>query len=126
MDGRSFTVPPSVRSSMMGIDRYVSSDFVAGRGVENGKIGNLYGVDIYVSSNCPVMETAAQNGAASGGDIRAAILMHKETIALAEQMNVRSQTQYKQEWLGTLYTADTLYGTKVVRPESGFVLAVNT
>jgi hypothetical protein len=126
MDGRSFTVPPSVRSSMMVIDSYVSSDFVAGRGVENGKIGNLYGVDIYVSSNCPVMETAAQNGAASGGDIRAAILMHKETIALAEQMNVRSQTQYKQEWLGTLYTADTLYGTKVVRPESGFVLAVNT
>ena len=124
MDGRSFTVPPSVRSSMMGIDRYVSSDFVAGRGVENGKIGNLYGVDIYVSSNCPIMETAAQN--AAGGDVRAAVLMHKETIALAEQMSVRSQTQYKQEWLGTLYTADTLYGTKVVRPESGFVLAVNT
>jgi hypothetical protein len=40
-------------------------------------------------------------------------------------MGVRSQTQYKQEFLGTLYTADMLYGTKVVRPEAGFVLAVN-
>jgi len=27
--------------------------------------------------------------------------------------------------LATLYTADTLFGTKVVRPEAGFVLAVN-
>jgi hypothetical protein len=126
MDGRSLTIPPSVRETILGIDRYVSSDFVAGRGVENGKIGNLYGIDVYVSSNVPVMETASQNAATAGGDIRAAILMHKECMVLAEQMNVRSQTQYKQEWLGTLYTADTLYGTKVVRPEAGFVLAVNT
>ena len=126
MDGRSLTIPPSVRETILGIDRYVSSDFVAGRGVENGKIGNLYGIDVYVSSNVPVMETAAQNAATAGGDIRAAILMHKECMVLAEQMNVRSQTQYKQEWLGTLYTADTLYGTKVVRAEAGFVLAVNT
>jgi N4-gp56 family major capsid protein len=126
MDGRSLTIPPSVRETILGIDRYVSSDFVAGRGVENGKIGNLYGIDVYVSSNVPVMETASQNAATAGGDIRAAILMHKECMVLAEQMNVRSQTQYKQEWLGTLYTADTLYGTKVVRGEAGFVLAVNT
>jgi len=27
--------------------------------------------------------------------------------------------------LGTLYTADRLYGTQVIRPETGFVLAVN-
>ena len=126
MDGRSLTIPPSVRETILGIDRYVSSDFVAGRGVENGKIGNLYGIDVYVSSNVPVMETASENAATAGGDIRAAILMHKECMVLAEQMNVRSQTQYKQEWLGTLYTADTLYGTKVVRAEAGFVLAVNT
>jgi N4-gp56 family major capsid protein len=52
MDGRVIVVPPAVRKSIMGIDRYVSSDFVGGRGVESGLIGNLYGVDVYVSSNC--------------------------------------------------------------------------
>lgn len=123
MDNRSFVIPPSLRNAIMGIDRYVSTDFVDGRSVVNGKLGNLYGVDIFVTSNCPVLETAAEN--AAGGAVRGAQLIHKDASVLAEQMGVRSQTQYKQEFLGTLYTADMLYGTKVVRPEAGFVLAVN-
>ena len=123
MDGRFFVIPPALRNAIMGIDRYVSSDFVDGRGVVNGKIGNLYGVDIYVTSNCPTLETAAENSA--GDAIRGAILGHKDTMVMAEQQGVRSQTQYKQEFLGTLYTADRLYGTQVLRPETGFLLAVN-
>jgi N4-gp56 family major capsid protein len=123
MDDRSFVVPPSLRNAIMGIDRYMSSDFVDGRGVKNGQIGNLYGIDVYVSSNCPIIETAANNSA--GGDVKAAMLLHKDALVLAEQQGIRSQTQYKQEFLGTLYTADTLYGTKVLRPEAGLVLAVN-
>ena len=123
MDNRAFVIPPSLRNAIMGIDRYVSSDFVGGATVQNGKIGNLYGIDVYVSSNCPIIEFAANNSA--GGDIKAAMLIHQDTLILAEQVSVRSQTQYKQEFLGTLYTADTLYGVKAYRPDSGFVLAVN-
>jgi N4-gp56 family major capsid protein len=114
MDGRFFVIPPSLRNAIMGVDRYMSSDFVDGRGVVNGKIGNLYGIDVYVTSNCPTPEAG----------VRAAILGHKDTMVMAEQVGVRSQTQYKQEFLGTLYTADRLYGTQVLRPETGFVLAV--
>ena len=125
MDGRFFAVPPSLRAAIMGIDRYNSSDFVDGRGVQNGQIGTLYGIDIYVTSNSPIIETDAQNTASSGGDIKAAILAHRDTMVLAEQVGVRSQVQYKQEYLSTLYTADTLFGTKTLRPETGFVLAVN-
>jgi len=123
MDNRCFVVPPSLRNAIMGIDRYQSSDFVDGKGVQNGQIGTLYGIDVFVSTNCPIIETAAQNSA--GGQIRSAQLLHKDTYVLAEQQGVRSQTQYKQEFLGTLYTADTLYGTKVLRPDAGFSLAVN-
>jgi N4-gp56 family major capsid protein len=123
MDGRFFAIPPSLRNAIMGIDRYVSSDFVGGAAVNNGKIGNLYGIDVYVTSNCPLIEAAADNSA--GGDVRGAILGHRDTMVMAEQQGIRSQTQYKQEHLGTLYTADRLYGTKVLRPETGYVLAVN-
>jgi len=123
MDGRFLVIPPSARRDILGIDRYNSSDFVDGRGVNNGQIGTLYGVDIYVSSNVPVIETDADNTA--GGDVRGAILAHKDTMVLAEQMNVRTQTQYKQEYLADLMTADTLYGVKELRPETGFVLALN-
>ena len=123
MDGRKFAIPPSLRNAIMGVDRYNSSDFVDGRGVNNGQIGKLYGIDIYVSSNMPTIETAAENTA--GDAIKAALLFHTDTQVFAEQVGVRSQTQYKQEHLSTLYTADTLFGTNVVRPEAGFVLAVN-
>jgi len=115
MDGRSLVIPPVLRNAILGIDRYTSSDFVAGRAVNNGQIGNIYGVDVYVTSNCPSLESNAA---------RVAMLFHKDSMVLAEQKGVRSQTQYKQEFLGTLYTADRLYGTKVVRPETGFAVVV--
>ena len=123
MDGRVLVIPPASRKSIMGIERYVSSDFVGGRGVESRLIGILYGVDVYVSSNCPVVETGAENGASSL-DTRGCLFFHKDALVMAEQMAVRSQTQYKQEYLSTLYTADTLYGVETYRPEAGFILAV--
>ena len=114
MDDRCFVIPPSLRNAIMGIDRYQSSDFVDGRGVQNGQIGTLYGIDVFVSTNCATPESG----------VRIAQLLHKDTYVMAEQQGVRSQTQYKQEFLGTLYTADTLYGVKTLRPDAGFVLAV--
>lgn len=124
MSQRVLVVPPSAVNTIRGIDRYMSSDFVDGRGVQNGKIGTLYGVDVYVSTNCPVLETAAEN--AAGGEVKAAVLMHKDALVFAEQMGVRSQTQYKQEYLATLFTSDTLYGTETLRSEAGIIIALPT
>ena len=123
MDGRSFIVPPSVRNTIMGIDRYVSSDFVNNGKVTGGQIGELYGIDIYVSTNCPVVETAGNNSASSI-DSLGALLLHRDALTFAEQVGVRSQTQYKQEFLANLFTSDTLYGTAVLRPEAGLTLVV--
>jgi len=121
MDGRFLVIPPSARRDILGIERYQSSDFVNTGGVNNGQIGSLYGVDIYVTSNVPTIEAeeASTNVATKG-----AIFAHRDTMVLAEQMGVRTQTQYKQEYLADLMTADTLYGVQVLRPETGFVLAL--
>lgn len=114
MDGRVFVIPPVLRNVMMGTDRFVSSDYSDQQAVKSGRIGSLYGIDIYVSTNCPT-QTA-------GG--RVAFFFHKDCILHVEQMGVRTQTQYKQEYLSTLFTADTLYGLQVYRPESGIALVV--
>jgi len=116
MDGRKLVIPPSARNHIMGIDRYVSSDFVNGRGVVNGKIGELYGVDIFVSTN---------RGADAVTGLKPCLLFHTDALVIAEQMAVRTQTQYKQEFLADLMTADTLYGEDVYREDSGVVLFVN-
>jgi N4-gp56 family major capsid protein len=123
MTDRAFIIPPALRSAIMGTERYVSADFREGATVQSGLIGSVYGIDIYVSSNCPLIEDATSNGTGTA-DVRGAYLIHKDALVLAEQMSVRSQTQYKQEYLSTLYTADTLYGVQAHRPEAGFILCV--
>ena len=112
MDNRKLVIPPAARNHIMGIDRYVSSDFVNGRGVVNGKIGELYGVDVYVSTNL----------AANASGEKPCLLFHTDALVIAEQMAVRTQTQYKQEYLADLMTADTLYGEDVYREDSGVVM----
>jgi N4-gp56 family major capsid protein len=114
MDNRKLVIPPAARNHIMGIDRYVSSDFVNGRGVVNGKIGELYGVDVFVSTNL----TANDDGE------KPCLLFHTDALVIAEQMSVRTQTQYKQEYLADLMTADTLYGEDCYRPENGVVIWV--
>jgi hypothetical protein len=109
MDQRKLVIPPSARNQIMGIDRYVSSDFVNGRGVVNGKIGELYGVDIYTSTNLT----------ANAAGEKPCLLFHTDALVLAEQMSIRTQTQYKAEYLADLMVADMLYGFDTYRPECG-------
>jgi N4-gp56 family major capsid protein len=127
MDGRFFIIPPSSRNTLMGLARYTEQAFVGdGSAIRNGEIGNLYGIPVFVTSN-------ADFGAGNTGADRICLMGHKESMVLVEQMGVRSQTQYKQEYLGTLFTSDMLYGVKAMRTaatvgaatsSSAFALAV--
>jgi N4-gp56 family major capsid protein len=118
MDGRVLVLPPVARNVMMGLDRFTEQAFVGevggGNTIRNGEIGNVYGVKVYVSTNC---ETAT-------GAARIGIMFHKDAFVLAEQLGVRSQTQYKQEYLGTLFTSDMLYGVKELRDEAAVAIAM--
>lgn len=118
MDGRVLVIPPVARNTLMGLARFTEQSFTgenAGANtIRNGQIGDVYGVKVYVSTNC---ETAT-------GAARIALMFHKDAFVLAEQMGVRSQTQYKQEYLATLYTADMLYGVKELRDEAAVAIAL--
>jgi len=118
MDGRVLVIPPVARNVMMGLARFTEQAFVGetgnGNTIRNGEIGNVYGVKVYVSTNC---ETAT-------GDARIGMMFHKDAFVLAEQMGVRSQTQYKQEYLGTLFTSDMLYGVAELRDNAAVAIAM--
>jgi len=118
MDNRVMVVPPICANDMLGINRFTEQQFIgSGDAIRTGKIGQIYGVDVYISSNCP---SAAGN---SGAD-RVGTLMHKDALVLAEQVGVRSQTQYKQEYLGDLFTSDTIYGVAELRDDAGVAFVV--
>ena len=119
MDGRVLVVPPSARNTLMGLARFTEQAFTGetggGNTIRNGQIGDVYGVKVYVTTNA---DTATTNTS------RIAMMFHKDAFVLAEQMGVRSQTQYKQEYLGTLFTSDMLYGVKELRDEAAIAIAV--
>jgi N4-gp56 family major capsid protein len=127
MDGRFFIVPPASRNTLMGLARFTEQAFVGEQGgsntIRNGEIGDVYGVKVYVSTNCDTANDA-EDGSGTAQAARIALMGHKDAYVLVEQQGIRSQTQYKQEYLGTLFTADTLYGVAELRDYSSVALAV--
>lgn len=153
-DGRSLVIPPSYKKVMLGIARFTEQAFRGdGTMLKTGVVGDVYGIPVVVSTNCPWVHvnsvtgtqtgnflstiptgtTAATNGNADNYNYavdwttstptdtkyRVGCLVHKSSLALVEQMGIRSQTQYKQEYLGDLFTADTIYGVGELRDTSG-------
>lgn len=122
-DQLAMVIPPSQKNVLAGIPRF--SEYL-NTGVEatvrNGKLlggaadawGELYGVKVYVTTQCPTV-LAADNVTA----YRVGLLMHRDAIALAQQVAPRVQAQYKQEYLGTLVTVDTVYGVAAFRTDFG-------
>jgi len=116
MSGRFMVIPPVAANDMLGINRFTEQQYIGdGDAIKTGKIGSIYGMDVYVSSNCPSIESDAA---------RVGLMMHKDALALVEQQSVRSQTQYKQEYLGDLFTSDTIYGVGELRNTSGIAFVV--
>lgn len=120
---RVLIIPPVERNTLMGISRFTEEAFVGeagpGNTIRNGMIGDLYGIQVYVTSNAPT-ETAADTST----QYRVGCLLHKDAIAHVEQMAVRSQTQYKQEFLADLFTADCIYGVGELRNDAGIAFVV--
>ena len=119
MDNRSLILPPIAANDLLGINRFTEQQYIGnGDAIRTGKIGMIYGVDVYISSNVPTTSTA--NTATD----RVGCLLHKDALVLAEQVGVRSQTQYKQEYLGDLFTSDTIYGVAELRNDAGVAFVV--
>lgn len=120
---RAWVVPPVEKENLMGVARFTEQAFTGEAGssnsIRNGLVGDLYGIPVYVSTNCATV--LADD---SSTEYRACLLFQKEAVVHAEQLAPRTQTQYKQEFLADLFTADILYGNGTMRPEAGLALIV--
>lgn len=154
---RVIILPPVEKKNLLGIPRYTEQAFVGnGAPIGTGMVGNVYGMDIFVTTNCPFIHCNSVTNSASvtfsstaptGGAFadeygltvdwstssptdtkyRAGVMLHKSALVLIEQMNVRTQVQYKQEFLADLITADTIYGVGRLRDgttESGVTVGL--
>lgn len=120
---RCLIIPPVEKKNLLGLSRFTEQAFVGDMGyssaIRTGHIGTIYNVDIYVSTACP---TITDSGATNS--FRVGMLLHKGAFALAEQMTIRSQAAYMQEYLSWLYTADCVYGVGELRNDAGVAFVV--
>ena len=120
---RYLIIPPVEKNTLLGLARFTEQAFTgemgSGNSIRNGKIGDIYGIEVFVSTNCP---TVAADDTTT--NYRVGMMLHKSALVHAEQMGVRSQTQYKQEYLGDLFTTDTIYGTGELRDDAGIAFFV--
>lgn len=119
---RVLVIPPVEKRRLLGVSRFTEQAFVGESGssnsVRNGFVGDLYGVSVYVSTNIATVESL------NSVPYRPCLFFQKQSICLAEQLGVRTQAQYKQEALGTLVTADRLYGVKSLRSAGALAIMV--
>ena len=154
MDGRVIIIPPTARNTLLGLSRFTEQAFRGdGNALKTGMIGDIYGMEVYISTNCPWIHVNSVTGTQSvtfsstaptgtayadafaltvdwdtttptDTKYRAGMMLHKDALVFAEQMGVRTQTQYKQEYLGDLFTADTIYGVGELRDTAGVAFVV--
>jgi N4-gp56 family major capsid protein len=119
---RYLVIPPVEKRRLLGLSRFTEQAFTGemgkGSSIRNGLVGDMYGVEVFVSSNIATVESL------NSIPYRMCLFFHKSAIVLAEQVGVRVQSQYKQEALGTLVTADRLYGVQTVRSEACRAISV--
>ena len=90
---------------------FVRADAVNGSGQElkTGAVGLIYGMDVFYSNAISI---------ATDNDKSVGAVYVPSACAFASQQDVRVQSQYDIEFLGTKVTADIIYGMKLL-DESG-------
>ncbi len=116
-DAAWFLHPKTIWSDIMSLDKFVRIDAAGGKGpVNGGAIGYLYGQPVYSTTNLTTINAAADySGALAIPDA-----IHWAAASLpGASGSVRVQSNYMPDYLGTLTTADILYGVIENRDASG-------
>lgn len=117
-NNRVLIVSPSCMTKLISESRFTEHDKIgSGKAITTGRIGQIYGMDVYMSNKVAENIKDGINNLQKANS-QFAYLVQKESTILATQQSIRTQTQYKQEYLADLFTADCIFGVKVIRPES--------
>ena len=79
----------------------VPTGFAEGSVMQTGNVGMLFGIPVFTSSLIP---TTSSDG------IEVGYLVHTSAIAVAVQQDIRVQSEYSVDYLGTKVVADIIYG----------------
>jgi N4-gp56 family major capsid protein len=85
---------------------------VANQAMMDGYVGNLFGMQVFESSNAPLITSGA------AGDYAGAIF-HRDALGFGLMRDIQIETQRRASYLGTDLVASAIYGTGVVYEQYG-------
>lgn len=100
---------PAEKKDKFTLDRWTSKDFRDSSPVETGKLGNVYGVDWYMTTN---LYKASANQADN-------VIMNGDAIGLVVQQEPRPQTFYDLKYFTWQVAIDIVYGVAELRDTFG-------
>lgn len=111
MDGRFFAMAPATKNSMLGIDRYVSSDFASNGGgnIVRGEFGNIYGLRTWMSTNVEGTNAAGHDNA----------IYQRDAIALGMRREPRVRTFDDIDNLSRKVAVSAIWGVIETRDDHG-------
>lgn len=111
MDGRFYAMSPANKNSMLGIDRYASSDFNRGGGanIVRGEFGEIYGLRTWVSTNVEGTNAAGHDNG----------IYQRDAIALGMRMSPRTRRFDDIQNLSEQVAISVIYGVIETRDDHG-------
>jgi hypothetical protein len=110
-DDRHFVMKPATKRDILDISTYVSNDFVSGKPVENGRLGSLYGVNTYMSTNIVKSGSNTNN-----------MLFHRDALGIAYSKMPTTNSDYAVEKIGWDVVTDVVYGVAEIRDDHGVLV----
>ncbi len=111
MDSRYFGMSPATKMSMLGIDRYASSDFNRGGGanIVRGEFGEIYNLKTWVSTNIEGSNAAGHDNA----------IYQRDAMALAMRMSPRTRRFDDIANLSEQVAISVIFGVVETRDDHG-------
>jgi hypothetical protein len=105
---RFWAVSPAQLNALMGIDKYMSKDYMVAS-FSQGQKGTLYTHPLYMTQNLEGDNTAGHDN----------VFAHKSAIAIVRQMKVTMESQYVVKRLAHQTVAHQIYGHQEMRDDHG-------
>lgn len=105
-------VNPTVYADLLNEDRLVRFDSTGqpNGGMLSGVVEKAYGMPVIMS-----------NALGSADDSVAGVIFHKTTVGFAMQQDIRMQSEYDIDYLGTKVVADAIYGCALIHSTRGHI-----
>lgn len=122
-DNRYIVIPPVTKNTLLGLSRFTEQAFVGEGGgsnsIRSGRIGDVYGMGVYVSTQCPDLTNTS-----GSVDYKVGMMFHRSAMALVTQKNVTMETERKLEYIGDLLVSHMLYGYAELRDNAAVAFVV--